>query len=242
MTQSRIEDLARRLTREDITCKVRVGTITDIDWQPGHKVKTDITDAAWLPRDEDIALAVGDRVWILQQGPMMLVCGRLSGDPSTPTMMRKAATQTVTSSIVLVNDDDLTVDLEPGAYRVELFAHGSSTNAADTSDIRLAWTFSGTVTAARTCIGPGPVSGNITGDDTTAQTGVMRSSGHAITTSVIYGLTQDASAGIHEDISMEVTAAGTLQLQFAQGTSNATASSLTTASRMYVTPVRVVSA
>lgn len=60
---------------------VRFSVITAVQATPGRKVQTDATDAAWLPRSLDTSLAVGDRVWLLQQGAIWIVGGRLSGEP-----------------------------------------------------------------------------------------------------------------------------------------------------------------
>ena len=80
-----IANLARRLTNVDPATTLRIGVVTAIQATLGRRVQTSITGLAWIPRSEDANLSVGDRVWMLQQGSVWIVGGRLSGDPgSTP--------------------------------------------------------------------------------------------------------------------------------------------------------------
>jgi microcystin-dependent protein len=58
---------------------LRFAVITQVEASGDRRVKTDITGTAWLSRDIDTTLSVGDRVWIIQQGPVSVVCGRLTG-------------------------------------------------------------------------------------------------------------------------------------------------------------------
>lgn len=76
-----IQDLAEQLSTPSLTATVRIAVITGIDAGAGHKVTTDQTDAALISRSEDVVLSVGDRVWLLQQGTIFIVGGRLSGEP-----------------------------------------------------------------------------------------------------------------------------------------------------------------
>lgn len=232
-----IEDLASRLTRDTISARVRIATVTDDD---GSKVQTDITDTAWLPRDADASISIGDRVWVLQQGPMMLVAGRLSGPYARPSLVRKGSQQDVTSSTTLVDATNMGIDLDVGTWRIELFAHAANNVATDDGDIRLAWTFSGTAASStRSCLGPGAATTAAAGDSAAAGSGVSRASAATLTGSTIYGISDNVVVAIHEDVTLEVSAPGTLQLQFAQGTSNGTPTSLSATTRMYVTPVWV---
>jgi hypothetical protein len=160
----------------------------------------------------------------------------LASDIVTPKYLSKASTETVTSSAVLQNDDDFVVSLPVGVWRVELFAHVSNAAAADTGDIRSAWATTGTITSmGRSVTGAGPASVDNTGSVTTAGSGITRSSGHGLTTAVITGITDDAAGLLHEDLLLNVTVAGVLTFQWAQGTSNATGTAISTASRMYLT-------
>jgi len=236
---SGIEDLASKVAKPaDLATTLLVATVLAIDSNVAGRVQTDITDAAWLPCDRDVQLSLGDRVWILKQAGVMLVCGRLVGAPSGTRVIAKSGLSTKSSTITLGNDPDLKVDLFPGSYRIELFAHASSANTSDNGDIRIAWSTTGTMSAlARACLGPGEASTNNVGDTTVAGSGIMRSGHAAITTPVTYGITDDATTTIREDIHLVVTDYGRLQMQWAQGTSNATGVTLAASSRMYVTPL-----
>lgn len=76
-----IANLADRLARQDPATTLRIAVITAIQATVGRRVRTSATDLAWIPRSEDATLAVGDRVWLLQQGATWIVGGRLSGEP-----------------------------------------------------------------------------------------------------------------------------------------------------------------
>lgn len=59
---------------------MRIGAVTAIDNVTGtRKVTINIAGTTWCSRLQDIDLAVGDRVCVLQQDNVMLVVGRLSG-------------------------------------------------------------------------------------------------------------------------------------------------------------------
>jgi microcystin-dependent protein len=77
-----IEKLANMLADTGQPVNVRIATITAIDTGAGAKVQTDQTSTGWINRSEDIALAVGDRVWVLNYGAAWIVGGRLSGESS----------------------------------------------------------------------------------------------------------------------------------------------------------------
>lgn len=233
---SNISDLAAALSDPgDPTAGLRIGLITEIN--ASGKVRTEQTDTAWLARDQDSYLTVGDRVWMVKQGATWLVAGRLSGGLTVPVAKRKAASQSVTSSITLVNDTSLFYVLPIGMYRVQLVAH--YTSAAALADIRSAWTFSGTaVSGGRSCVGPGSVTDAVAGTSTSS---VMRSSGHNIDTEVIYGTDAGITTGaLQEDLLLAVSVAGTLRWQWAQGASNPNGTSVSVASRLYVTPCLIV--
>jgi microcystin-dependent protein len=81
--QTAIEKLASQLsTADDRPLTLRFGTITAVDTGTGGKVQTSETGAGWINRSEDLAVAVGDRVWILQYSSVWVVGGRLSGESS----------------------------------------------------------------------------------------------------------------------------------------------------------------
>lgn len=235
---SDIENLAGRLTKSsDPTLTMLIAVVINIDasGQAG-RVQTDISGDAWLPADRDAQLSLGDRVWVLKQGGVFLVAGRLVGAVSGTLVKHKPSTESVTSSTTLQNDDDLFIDLTPGMWRIELFAHAACTVAADTVDILSAWSNTGTMTSwARSCMGPGPSSVNTYGDSAAAGSGIMHFNGHALGSSILYGITDDGSSIIHEDLLLEVAAAGRLQWKWAQNASNATPVTVSAAGRIYVT-------
>ena len=57
----------------------RVGVVTAVEATGSRRVQCDIGGSTWLSRIQDAAIAVGDRVSVLQQDSVMLVIGRLSG-------------------------------------------------------------------------------------------------------------------------------------------------------------------
>lgn len=83
-----IANLADQMTKDGPPTTLRIAVITAIQATTGRRVQTSATDTAWIPRSEDTTLAVGDRVWLIQQGAVWIVGGRLSGEPgSTPIGM-----------------------------------------------------------------------------------------------------------------------------------------------------------
>jgi hypothetical protein len=232
-----VKDLAEALTGKDPKATLRIGVVTDIDLTEAAKVRTDQTGLAWIARAEDVRLAVDDRVVMLQQGGTFVVVGRLSGSPGRPMVKRKANTQIVTSSVTPVNDTDLWMVLNPGSYRINLYAHYSS--AAEAADIRSLWDFNGSFTSGgRSCVGPGQIT---TAAGGTAAGSVTRSSGHGSSTAVVYGTDAGLTSGVLvEDFLIDVESQGTLRWQWAQGTSSASGTTVSVASRMYITPLQQV--
>jgi hypothetical protein len=148
-----------------------------------------------------------------------------ASDIYAPSFISKSATETVTSSSTYQNDDDFIVALGVGTWRVQLFAHVSGAAAAD---IKVRWNFSGSVSATgRACIGP--QSGT-----TDATVTTMRAAGHGFASDIVYGLDGTNTTIVHEDVFLTVTAPGTLTLQWAQNTGNATGTAMSTSSRMYI--------
>lgn len=154
----------------------------------------------------------------------------LASDVFITRYIRKQATEAVTSSVTLQDDDELMVALAIGNWHVRLIA--SANSGSSTPNIKIAWTFSGTATTQRHVLGPGLATTDNTANTTAAGSGIMRQTAHGLTTAIPYGLT--TSASIREDILLEVTVAGTLQLQWAQNTSNATATNVTGASFLLI--------
>jgi microcystin-dependent protein len=76
-----IAHLADKMTSAEPPTTLRIAVITAVQASVGRRVQTSATDTAWIPRSEDTTLAVGDRVWLIQQGAIFVVGGRLSGEP-----------------------------------------------------------------------------------------------------------------------------------------------------------------
>lgn len=144
--------------------------------------------------------------------------------PTVQWTRKTAGDQDITSSTTLEDDDDNHFELSKGVFRVEAFL---AAVGAAAGDIKVAWTFDGTlINSSRSCFGP--ALGTSGEDDTN-----MRATTTSLTTAVPYGLF--TAAAIHEDLFLNISVAGTLTLQFAQNTSNGTATSLTVQSRAYAT-------
>lgn len=63
----------------------RVAVVTAMESSGERRVQLDISSTAWVNRLQDCKLDEGDRVAVLQQGPVLLVIGRLTGtDGFTP--------------------------------------------------------------------------------------------------------------------------------------------------------------
>jgi hypothetical protein len=148
-------------------------------------------------------------------------------------VIKKAAAESVTSSTTLQNDDDFTISLEASKiYRVQLFL---AIGGATAGDIKVAWAMTGGVVqyTGRHCRGP-----QVGSADNTATTVRVATSGQ--TTSVAYGTDGAINGSAHEDFLIETTTngtAGTLTVQWAQNTSNATATTVGSASFMVIEEV-----
>lgn len=152
----------------------------------------------------------------------------LASDIIDPTLVYKNATETVNNNATLQNDDELFVTLGVGLWRVEALIAQISVSA--TPDLKTNWTFSGTVgNNTKNCMGP-------TSANTVATATTPDLQNHALTTSHTYGSTTNSSF-IKEEVYVEVTVAGTLQFQWAQGTATASDTQVQSASRLYVTQV-----
>lgn len=157
----------------------------------------------------------------------------LAGDPILATdgtrayYVKKSAVQSVTSSTVKVADADFVVALGVGNWEVRTIL---VSNGSDAGDLSINWTFSGTAGAvARIGIGPGTSSTTYDNHET------LISSAKVIGSSINYGTDASGPVAVQENLLMEVTVAGTLTMMWAQGTSDATATTLTGSSRMMIT-------
>jgi hypothetical protein len=140
----------------------------------------------------------------------------------------KDVSETVTSSTTLQDDDELSVVLGIGTWQVEAVLHATG---ASGGDIKIAWTFSGTQgSPGKWCLGP-----QLGTTDAFATSAKMTTAGFS--TAVAYGTDGTEESAILEKMLCEVTASGTLQLQWAQNASSGTATTLLVGSR--ITAIRV---
>ena len=74
-----IPELADIIAEGEDAAVMRVATVTTVELTGSRRVKLDIAATTWVNRVQDCQLQVGDRVSVLQSGPVMLVIGRLTG-------------------------------------------------------------------------------------------------------------------------------------------------------------------
>jgi hypothetical protein len=144
-----------------------------------------------------------------------------------PTPIKKTADQSVTSSTTLVNDTHLSYAVVAGTYIFDWYLVGTSAaNAA--GDIGVAWTYP--TASLALAMGNGPDAGLASGGIQTGQW----SANSAITSGTLfntYGLsTNNITIWLHNIFTF--TASGTVQLQWAQASSSASASTLKTGSHV----------
>lgn len=147
---------------------------------------------------------------------------------------KKLAAQSVTNSTTLVNDDTFSWSLDAGKYfRIECTLGVSGPAAAD---FKMAWASTGGIGlyVFRHSLGPATSISDATSGSQRA------SAGHALATTILYGLDGSVNSSIREEFVVETAtanAAGTLTLQWAQNAANATAVQVTTSSFMVITEV-----
>jgi hypothetical protein len=138
--------------------------------------------------------------------------------------IRKPIAESVASSTVVQNDDDLSFVLPVGTFEILMWLH---VTAAEAADIKVVHTFSGTTTSARSCIGA--ALGVTDREDTNA---IFR--GVTSDTEQSYGVDATGTTVVHEAIHTEVSVTGTWQVQWAQVASSATNTTCSIASRVRV--------
>lgn len=152
-------------------------------------------------------------------------------EPLAP--VRKAADESLTSSIALQDDDELVVALAAGrSYRIEAHLLVSGNTAGD---VTIAWTTTGSIALLgnRTCLGPATTP---TAGTTSADTTMRAARATTLGTSVNYGA--NSSAGyIRETFEVSCTVAGNLQLRWAQVVSNPAATIMSAGSWINITPI-----
>lgn len=156
-----------------------------------------------------------------------------ASDLSRVRVIKKAAGESVTSSIAIQDDDDFVVTLDAGkVYRIELYC---SVTGATGGDFRPAWAVTGGVAQYSARHVHGAASAMTNALDTT-----MRAAVHNLTTEIVIGTEAGTGTSHQESFLVETVtsnASGTLRLRWAQGTSNATATTLGTSSFMVITEV-----
>jgi hypothetical protein len=150
----------------------------------------------------------------------------LASDIKVIKTRQKAVSESVTSSTTMQNDNDFVIALEAGkTYDITLWLHvtGNTTN-----DIKVSWVTTGTITSnSRSVFGP-------SAGTTDVGNGNYFGSAWPLTTVLTYGLDAVNTAVIKEELSVTCTVAGNLTLQWAQSSSNATATTCSTSSRIRV--------
>lgn len=143
--------------------------------------------------------------------------------------IRKGTTESVTSSTTVQNDDQLFVALPVGNWEIEAFL---AFTGASAGDARIVWTNTGTMSfLGRFSAGNGATTADIADGNFGAST-------RSITTELVYGVTSATTQNfVRERLLVAVTVAGTLQLQWAQGTSSGTATVLNTSSQLTILPI-----
>lgn len=152
----------------------------------------------------------------------------VNGNFTASRRVSKAAGSTSrNTTITPTADPHLTVALAVGRYRVQLVL---TVTGATGGDLRTSWGTTGTIAIdGRACLGPAAGMTDI--QDTN-----MHARAYAGSSDVIYG-TESDPAVVMEDLDVNVTVPGSLTLQWAQGTSTGTDTTLASSSRMYITPV-----
>jgi len=138
-----------------------------------------------------------------------------------PRYAWKTAGESVTSSTSDQLDDELFLPVEP--YSVYLVLGCYSVTSSTTGDVKLSYSVPSNAQGRRQCVGPAAAV-------TSATSTTMRVSVHGWPTAVTYGATSTAVSIIEEGLLMTEDSGGLLQLQWAQATSDATATTVAASS------------
>lgn len=153
-------------------------------------------------------------------------------------LVTKDAQETVTNSVTLQDDNEISITLEAG--KTYLCRARIAFTGPAAADLRVAWASTGGITLSklRSCYGPEAATTN------TASTAMRAQAAGALDTQVAYGTDGGSSWGIaFEEFVVETVtsgAAGTLTLQWAQVTANATGTNVTAGTWLEVTEVEVI--
>ena len=151
-----------------------------------------------------------------------------------PATYYKAATTSRSSMTTLADDPDLTVTLDASAtYTIEMVLSYAALTAAG---FQTAWSVSAGVTSVnRSVDGPGSSAADASADNISMRSGV-----HNYATAVSCGTRNSGSnqlVAVERALVTTDTTGGTVTLQWAQATSNATATLLSVSSYMTVTRI-----
>lgn len=148
-----------------------------------------------------------------------------------PRIIVKSASTTRTSTVTMADDPDLSMTIEANAtYFVEFFIRYS---AIDAEKIQTQWTVPAGAGGNRGVCGAGS-----TANQTNLDNISMRTGAHAYTTPVTYGTRNSTSnQGYLTETAVLTTSssAGSVALQWAQGTSGSSGTTVASASLMRVT-------
>lgn len=184
------------------------------------------TAASWSdPVDQGISA-----IQNLSIGGALTVANGLtvSAGKGAKTYARKSASESLLSNITMQNDDHITFTLAASAV-YELRAYLAVSGPA-AGDVKTQWAFTGPASggnhSTRYAIGPTPGTTDVTA------TAVSRFSRHAWSASATYGTDGTNTTHIEEGGILDTTAggSGTITLQWAQNTSTATSTVMTTGS------------
>jgi hypothetical protein len=155
-------------------------------------------------------------------------------DQMVPNIVTKVATNSIVSNVTLANDSELTgIALGIGTWEIEVMLWATGV-AAGASNLKTGWAFTGTLTGTpnRALVGPAATNTAVP----TAITLMNMSTAAYNSTTQIYGLGSATVPAVALEIcpNFVVSVAGTLSIQVAQGTSNATATVIQPGSRVKV--------
>lgn len=162
---------------------------------------------------------------------LALAVEEILADRATKSAIKNADTNRA-STIAPSNDPDLTVTLRPNV-RYRVVAEIGATGATG-GDIRVCWGTTGTIAtvANRRVIGPAVATTD------SAATSVRAQTGWALTTNVQYGCDGVAAGLIQESFIVDGGASGgVLTLQWAQGTSSGTNTTVKSNSSLVASPI-----
>ncbi|MGQ4349681.1 hypothetical protein [Streptomyces sp. SAS_275] len=151
-----------------------------------------------------------------------------------PDIITKNSTLTRASTTTLTDDPDLVATLDANAfYHIVFYIHYA---ALDVSQIQTAWTTPSGASGVRSASGAAWTLAGGAATAAAADGGYSRAGVHGYTTAVRYGTRNSASnqCVAVEESYLSTASAGTLALQWAQGVSNASATSLSAGSTLHV--------